>query len=206
MPPIEKYQAGILGDDHTPGVGALPVVSNADRFRMDFLPFQYRTIQNYGVMMDNIIYQGDVLARWIGSHEEGSRKTKRKFIFRRDPRDISYLWFYDPDAGEYFRIPYQNAGFPPISLWELRAVQDYLAKQGRKNVDQSLIFETYDHMLRIEESSKNKTQTRKAVATQERRRIHREQASQGKAPVEEVSLPPDIALAVIKPFDEVEDM
>lgn len=156
--------------------------------------------------MDNIVYQGDVLARWIGSHEEGSRKTKRKFIFRRDPRDISYLWFYDPDAGEYFRIPYQNAGFPPISLWELRAVQDYLAKQGRKNVDQNLIFETYDHMLRIEESSKNKTLTRKVAATQERRRIHREQASQGKAPVEEVSLPPDIALAAIKPFDEIEDM
>jgi putative transposase len=25
-------------------------------------------------------------------------RRKRKFIFRRDPRDISVIWFYDPEV------------------------------------------------------------------------------------------------------------
>lgn len=146
MTPLQKLEEGILGTDEKPGVGVRQLAMDEQRFRIDFLPMEERTIQPYGVMIDNIIYQADVLNRWIGAREEWSSKSKRKFIFRRDPRDISYVLFYDPDTNAHYRIPYRDTRYPAITLWELRAVQRHLATQGKKNVDQEQIFETYEQM------------------------------------------------------------
>jgi putative transposase len=205
MPPIRKYEEGIVGSDERPAVGKVQVCTDEERLRIDFLPMELRTIQPYGVMLDNIVYYGEVLNRWIGAKESENLRSKRKFIIRRDPRDISYVLFYDPDACRYFRLSYQNAAFPPISLWELRAVQKWLTAQGRKKVNQEEIFAAYEQMRKIEDQAK--TLTRKTRMLQERRRHHRKSQKSGDpvtvSPVPTVVDPTQVQIV---PFDEVEDI
>lgn len=205
--PLRRYREGILGDGARPGIGALPVVRDPERLRLDFLPYLRRTVQPYGVMVDNIVYYADVLQRWIGAADPENLRRKRRFVFRRDPRDVSFLWFYDPDAREYFRVPYRDTSLPPMSLWELRAVRRRLEQEGRAHVDEEAIFEAYDEMRRIEEASKGKT----AALARERRRRHRRAARDARraraapeapAPAEEPVEPE--APPEIRPFDEVE--
>ncbi len=170
IPPIKHYNDAILGSDTAPGIGELPMVDDPEKLRIDFLPFEDRTIQPIGVQLDNIFYYADVLQRWVGARDPQHERHARKFIFRRDPRDISYLLFYDPDARRYFRIPYRDPKRPSMSLWELRATQRFLANEGKKNVDEDTIFKAYERMRRIVDTSKDLTL--KARRDKERRRIH----------------------------------
>lgn len=218
--PIKRYSDGIFGDENTPGVGMLPIAADPEKLRIDFLPFEERTIQPYGVVLDYIQYHDPVLDKWIGALDPMTRKLKRKFIFRRDPRNISTLIFWDPDARRYFSIPYRDARRPAISLWELRAIQQYLAEKGKADIDEDMIFAALDEMRRIEETSRELT--RKQRMSQERRRRHRRvaphltsQESQNSAvtvPDEpEVQAPPmpaslKLDFTQLTPFDEIEPM
>lgn len=84
-----------------------------------------------------------------------------KFIFRRDPRDISKLFFWDPELKRYFKIPYSNTANPPISLWELRAIKRKL-KLNDDQIDEELIFNALKKLKNIEEkASKNKRSFKK---------------------------------------------
>jgi putative transposase len=47
-------------------------------------------------------------------------KRKRLFLIRRDPRDISVVYFFDPELNCYFEIPYRDTSRPALTLWELR--------------------------------------------------------------------------------------
>jgi putative transposase len=47
-------------------------------------------------------------------------KRKRLFLIRRDPRDISVVYFFDPELNCYFEIPYRNTSRPALTLWELK--------------------------------------------------------------------------------------
>ena len=205
MPPLQRYAEGLLGSDTTLGTGQISIVTDEESLRTDFLPIVERTIQNYGVAVDGIQYFGDVLRRWVGSADPKRKQLKRKFLFRRDPRDISFLLFYDPDAQKHFRIPYRDTSRPPISLWELRATLRYLDEQGKKNVDEAQIFRAYDEMRRIEEQSK--TLTRKTRMAQTRRR-HHEAARKKASDVESVTPPlapaDNSSFGDITPFDEIE--
>lgn len=207
--PLKRYNDGIVGDETRPGIGVLPVPADPEALRIDFLPFEKRTIQPYGVMLDNILYYAPVLDRWIGARDPTNRRVKRKFIFRRDPRDISSILFYDPDATRYFRVSYRDVTRPAISLWELRAVQHHLAAQGRKNIDEDTLFHAFSEMRRIEESAKSLT--RKQRRNQERRRHHQQAPILTKTPAADQapSAEPSndattLDLSNIKPFDEIE--
>lgn len=207
MPPITKYEQGILGDDQHPGTGYPPLPTSEEKLRIDFLPFEERTIQPYGIAMDGIFYQADVLSRWIGAKSSESARAKRKFIVRRDPRDISYILFFDPEVRQHFRIPYQNPRFPAISLWELHAVQRYLKEQGKKAENQEVIFAAFDEMRRIEGEARTQTKrTRISEAKRQQRRLALDK--QGEPMTE---LTPTVALVGldtddILPFDDVEKL
>ena len=56
---------------------------------------------------DNLFYFADCLRQWVNSidPEDNNRKRKRKFLFKRDPRDISQIWFYEPYSNTYFKVP-----------------------------------------------------------------------------------------------------
>jgi hypothetical protein len=81
-------------------------------------------------------------------------------VIRRDPRDISAVYFFDPELNCYFEIPYRDTSRPALTLWELREARTRLKQQGVTNMDEDLIFQAYRKLRAIEEEAS--TATRKA--------------------------------------------
>ena len=161
--PIQRYEEGLYGSDDIPGLGVIRMASNPDKLRIDFMPLLRRTIQTYGVVSDFIFYHDPVLDKWIGAPEPGNKRKAREFIFRYDPRDISYLFFWDPHLREYFRIPYRNTAYPRISTWELKAIKSFLKDRGIKLENEEQIFRARNEMIRIEEQSRSDTHNRRGA-------------------------------------------
>ena len=206
--PLAQYTKGILGDGTSFGAGIVEVVTDEERLRIDFLPMFEPTVQSYGIKIDHISYQSDVLRRWVGAMDPKRKRERRKFICRRDPRDISFIYFYDPDAQTYFRVPYRDLSHPAISLWELRAVRAYLRDQGRKEVDESQIFKALDEMRRIEEAAVKDT-ARAKRSDSAKRALRRKDSPQPLAPPITPAVSQDEAMPLsapggIEPYDEVE--
>lgn len=154
MPPVQKYSEGILGNDQNIGTGLPEIIEDEEKLRMCLLPSIERAIKRDGVVIDGIKYYHDVLRSWIN---ESEGKRKKMFTFRRDPRDISTIFFYDPKLKRYFPIPYRTIAFPPISLWELREVKRQFKEKRIRNYDEFKIFNAYEAMKRIENEAARKT-------------------------------------------------
>ena len=153
VPPMRQWEVGVLGDGVRKGVGLPDLPGDPERLRLDFMPFVERTVQPYGIVIDDVYYYDEVLNSWINAPDADEAKLKRSFVIRRDPRDISQVWFLDPEAKQYFPIPYRNTGHPPISLWELRAARQRLKEEGRRHVNEDALFEAAQRLRqRIEES------------------------------------------------------
>lgn len=138
MPPARKWHLGFFGSR---GVDALvsvpPRPVDQLTVQLDFMPSYRRTVQHYGVQLD-VYYYSEALRHWIGTTDPATGQA-RKFVFRRDPRDISVIWFYDPVLKQYFRVPVANQAFPAATLWEFRAAKKQAVDEGRQHIDEALI-------------------------------------------------------------------
>jgi putative transposase len=205
MSPLDKYRSGIFGGNGKPGTGLPAKIVDEAKLRLDFMPFEERSIQDYGVVMDKIHYYHDVLRRWINATEPDKPKVKRKFLFRRDPRDISVIWFYDPEISMYYQIPYRDISHPPMSIWELREAQRSI--KGRKPDEKSerAIFEALDRMRQIEDEAKGKT---KAARRAVQRRVPKIGSVIPDTLPKNQSVVDDevTSMPAILPFDEMDDM
>jgi putative transposase len=204
--PITRYQEGIFGTAERPGRGVPDRFVDETRLRLDLMPYEERTVQRYGIVLDEICYYDDVLRPWIHATDpaEPTGKRPRKFIIRRDPRDISTVYFYDPDLQCYFAIPYRNTTHPSISLWELRQVRRQLKAEGQHAVNEDLIFDAYNRLRALEDEALRDTRKARRVAQQ--RRLHARSARLAPAPS---VLTPDIPidnLDDIHPYDEIEEL
>jgi len=204
--PLQKYEEGIFGTNERPGRGMPERLLDERQLRLNFMPYTERTVQPHGIVLDEIQYYDDVLKPWIHSTNprETTGKRKRKFIVRRDPRDISRLYFYDPELKQYFEIPYRNTTHPPISVWELREVRRKLKEEGRQSVNEDLIFDAYNRLRVLEAAAVHAT--KKARREAQRRRGHSAVERPRPAPVTSL---PDGQLARaedIQPFDEIEEL
>lgn len=210
MSPIKKFEEGILGTGSELGIGLPPKIADEERLRLHLMPFVERTVQRYGIALDDIHYYHNVLGPWINAADPKNPRGKRQFIIRRDPRDISVIFFYDPEVQTHYEIPYRDNSRPPISLWELKAVKKRLADEGREDIDENLIFETYAKMRAMEEDAV------KLTKKQRRQRQRRKLNCDALAPFSACA-PPDEGVASaqgvpatvptdkIKPFDELEE-
>lgn len=172
--PLKKYEEGILGTKSTKGVGLPRRIEDEQTLLLNFLPYEERTVQDYGIRILDIYYFHDVLRIWINSTVEGRSKLKRLFVCRVDPRDISIIWFFDPQLKTYFPIPYRNTAHPAMSLWELQAVRKQLKSEGQTEVDEEMIFSALEKMRQIEKDAVEKTK-------KSRRALQRRKSSQAKA-------------------------
>jgi putative transposase len=204
--PLQKYEEGIFGTDERPGRGVPERLLDETQLRLNFMAYTERTVQPHGIVIDEIQYYDDVLKPWINSLDprETTGKRKRKFIVRRDPRDISRVYFYDPELKQYFEIPYRNTAHPPISVWELREVRRKLKDEGCQSVNEDLIFDAYNRLRVLEAAAVHAT--KKARREAQRRRGHGPVERPRPAPVPSV---PDHQLARaedIQPFEEIEEL
>ena len=141
MPPRRMWDIGVFGNGGTRGVGMQPRPSDRLTVLLDFLPSFHRTVQTDGVTLDGLRYYADALRPWIGMKDKSSGKAL-SHIFRRDPRDISSIWFFDPELKQYFKVPFADLTAPSISYWEHQQAKSALSKIGKDPSDEKSIFDS----------------------------------------------------------------
>jgi len=168
--PLKRYEEGILGTPTRAGRGLPVKVTDEHRLLLDFLPGVERHIQEFGVQIDKINYFGDELRPHVVVPDPDRPGQRRKYLFRRDPRDISVIYFFDPNTHLYCPIPYRNPAYPPISVWELREARRILREHHQGQIDEEAIFQAVQRMRGIQETAvATTTKMRRSVA---RRRVH----------------------------------
>ncbi|MFX4235378.1 Mu transposase C-terminal domain-containing protein [Aliarcobacter butzleri] len=204
MTPEKKLEIGIFGDEYELGKGLPEKIEDEDYFKTSLLPSVERTIQQSGISIDNIHYYHDVLRKWIKSKDD--KGSAKKFIFKIDPRDISTIWFYDPNIKDYFPIPYRNISYPPISRWEFRSIKQFLATKNINNIDETTIFKAYETMKKIQEESTTKTVRKQQEAKKtHKRKITSSNSTQVKEKKQNaIDISMDDLFKDIKPFNEIE--
>lgn len=178
VPPIQRWNDGIKGLNGFTGIGEMPMPVDSRDLRLDFLPSTERTVGKYGIKWSKIHYYSDILDRWI-NEKKGGKSVKH--ILRRDPHDISKIYFFDPELEKYFDVPYSNIAHPSIDQWELQQAQVFLAKRGLKKSgqDEDAIFEGIRKMREIEIISRAET----AKASRVKRRNAEKKRLQKPSPV-----------------------
>lgn len=172
MSPLAKWREGLLGTKGKPGRGLPARRLDEELLRINFMPFFERTVQNYGVLIDDVHYYHDVLRPWINAAHPEFKKHRRKFRFHRDPRDISVLYFFDEIAKRYFAIPYRDTSLPPVSIWELREAHRRADERGIPHESEKAVFALINEQRQIEAEAAEKTKA--ARRAQQRRTQHAE--------------------------------
>ncbi|MCF6437766.1 Mu transposase C-terminal domain-containing protein [Pseudoalteromonas sp. MMG022] len=203
MAPLARYKQGILGDSEMPGRGLPAKIIDEEKLKLDLMPFEMRTIQDYGIVVDKIYYYHDVLRPWINAIDPQDTKRKRKFMVRRDPRDISLIWFFDPELKSYYQIPYRDTSHPAISIWELREALKRVEESGGK-INEHTIFEAYERMRELEQEAVNKTKA--AKRSRQRRKNHTQAEKPNPMPAVQEQ-PGELAISTldIEPFDDMDE-
>jgi putative transposase len=161
LPPLRRWEEGVYGTSDQPGTGLPPLVQDPAKLRLDFMPRITRTIQNYGVLIDGTHYWHPIFRRWALATNPGGH-GRREFVFRRDPRNDAYIYFFDPALRQYIEIPRQNKDRPPMSIWERRALNKQLIREGRSHVDDGAIYRAFEKQRKLQEEAKERTRKRRA--------------------------------------------
>jgi putative transposase len=154
MSPEQLWEKGIFGEESS--VGLLPKPADSMSVTIDFLPIFHRTIQKNGVNIEGLNYYDHLLRSKINMLDEGTNK-KKKFIFKRDPRDIKYVWFYDDHLQEYFKINVADQNMPNMTLWEYELIKKRLYENGVTQINTEQIIEAHEELHKQIEDSTKKT-------------------------------------------------
>ena len=224
--PYERWQEGILGGPDGSGIGQPTRYTDELQVRLDFMPFVERTIQQYGVLIDHFYYYADVLRPYINSVEEGAsnQRSRRKFVFKLDPRDLSRVHFLDPVTHQYHLIPLTKMGQDPMSTWRKREAERRIREglPSGERLTQERIFEALDHMNAIEAGAVAAQRAGTKMTKKQHRLLQALPATtatvfiqKGKTihnvvhapPVLEPEVPTALPLAPpsIQPFDDIDD-
>lgn len=159
LSPEQLWEDGVFGEDAP--VGLMPKPTDSLSVTIDFLPLFKRTIQKNGVNIDGINYYDHLLRSKINMlDEDGKRK---RFIFKRDPRNIKFIWFYDDSIKEYFKIPAADQSMPNMTLWELESIKTHLRESGSRQINNAEILEAHEELHRqIEDATKKSKKARRA--------------------------------------------
>jgi putative transposase len=164
--PLTKWREGILGTREKIGRGLPPIRTDAEKVRIDFMPYVDRTIQDYGVAIDGIHYFHDILRPWVNARDTKNSRQTRQFRFRYDPSDMSVLYFFDPDLKRYFPIPYRDMSLPAASIWEIRAAKKMARDTGMEKYRERDLFALIARQREIEASAATKTKAARRAEQQ----------------------------------------
>ncbi len=154
--PLQRYRFGIEEDENNPQVGTLPsLIEDEEQIKISLLPTFFRTVQRNGITLDDITYYADTLRQFIKRKGDDGKPLKLKI--KRDPRDISKIYVYDPKLESYLVVPYARIYAPAMNIWELKAIKRYLRDNKIKHYDESDIFRAYEKLEAIEADAKKAT-------------------------------------------------
>jgi putative transposase len=160
--PAEKWRQGIFGTKDNVGIGYPQIPADPTSLTIDFFPTIERTIQKNGVTIDGINYFDPVLKGKIRGLERmqlesDKNSSNKKYIFKRDPRNISQIWFYDDYQQEYYLIPLANPEIPKMSLFELHMIKKEIETSRNQVLNEYNIIQGYKELYQHIESSIKKT-------------------------------------------------
>jgi putative transposase len=118
------------------------LVTDPERFVIDFLPAETRRVARNGFQINRIRYWDPLLARLF--------PPRTRVLVRHDPRDLSKVYVPSPSNAEYLPIPYADLRRPPITLAELNRARTMLSAKGTSRPSEDLIFKTTEAQRRIE--------------------------------------------------------
>jgi len=160
MSPKRLWDIGIF-EGEAP-IGLLPKPSDPLSVTLDFLPIYERSIQKNGVTIEGLNYYAHLLRNKIHAKDEVTGK-KKKFIFKRDPRNIKYIWFYDESLHKYFKIPVADQAMPDMTLWEFNLIKKRLREKNVHHIDMYKILDAYEELHKqIDESVHKSKKARRA--------------------------------------------
>lgn len=171
MPPEKKWNIGIFGNQEIDGRGIPSLPSNRFNMMLDFLPKFERTVQRYGISINKLTYYSDVLRPWVNAKHPTHKNKKREFICRRDPRDISVIWFYDPNLKQYFKIPFADQALPSMSIWEYNLAKEKNRKEGIKEINEYSILSAINELR--EQVAESAAKTKKARRMNQKIKEHK---------------------------------
>lgn len=200
--PLRQWERGVFGDK---GCGLAPRPTDERRVRLDFMPSFARHVRPGGVSIDGLAYYGETLRSWVGATDPRNPKDKRQFVFRRDPRDISRVWFFDPDASDYYEIPFANRSMPRMSFWEYRAARKVAREKGMATTDEHQVALAMERLRKDADDAARATKS--ARRTKQRRKHHQRvaapPAASAAASDTAMSSTEDELLETVEPFEEV---
>jgi putative transposase len=206
--PLRQWEIGILGNSEVQGIGIPDKTADRHTLLLDFLPSFRRTVQTFGVTIDDMTYYSEALRPWINKTDQETGK-KTYLVFRRDPRDISYIYFFDPDLQLYYKVPFADQSLPAMSIWEYRQVKQKLKLEGKASVNNHQLLEAITELRNMAEKSMNNT---KKVRRQfQRRKEHEKKVSPASPLPDQATKPaspsitsmPNMVYGDIEPFGEV---
>lgn len=170
MTPEEKFMEGIFGLGDKPATGLPSIVKDSLMLRASLLPSFMRTVQTDGITIDYITYFSDILREWIRPRARSKiAKPDQMFLCRRDPRDLSKIYFYDPKLKTYFEVPYRDTKNPKIDLTELRhAIASIKQEQGistSKSIEEHDIFKSHNRLKQIASNAIEQTKSARRKAS-----------------------------------------
>jgi putative transposase len=163
MTPLSKLKEGFMGTEDEFGQGLPEMILDEERLRLDLLPVYERTVQRYGIELDGIAYYHPLLSKWIKQKNPEAINTGGKYIVKRDPRDISKIYFLDPHLNDYLEIPCRNRAISFMTLWELKEIQAKIREKGQKTVDEDAILEAREELQAMEARAKKKTKKQRRM-------------------------------------------
>lgn len=179
--PYECYQQAVIGSPGKPGTGPQPRLQDPKQVTIDFMPFEMRSIQRFGVRIDYLDYYAEVLRPFIHNHEFSGKASGAKYIFKRDPRNISVIYFLHPTTKQYHDIPLGDMKGGRFSLWEHREVvrRELERNPDRQQLTSAKLVRGHSQLREIEEKAVRKT----GKVTKAARRIRQATEHQKKSEV-----------------------
>lgn len=166
--PLLKWKQGIFEGDRFPPTGLPDRPGDPMSLRISLMPFERRVIRNSIVTVLNHEYHHGRLTLISDAVNLDKSLEERKFEVRYDPRNISKVWLYDEDSGNYLELGFADLRLRPISLWEDRSLRKRRGDQSEQFKDQR-----YESKLRREEmkeTAAKKTKQQRLDAEKEKRR------------------------------------
>lgn len=119
-------------------------------------------------------YYAEALRPWINA-EDSKTGRKQELVFRRDPRDISAIWFFDPTLKQYFQIPLADQALPAMSIWEYQYAREKLKREGAASVNEHQVLRAITELRTLVEEATERT--KKARRQAQRRKEHEKNVS-----------------------------
>ncbi|ORE89470.1 transposon transposition protein B [Oceanococcus atlanticus] len=169
--PFAVHQELLLGAENTVGRGIPDVPQNAQRMLCDFLPIEYRTVQQYGVQIMNVRFYGPEIERFVG--QRNPHTDDGRYIIRLDRRKASPVYLYDHEQRDYIELHFANLGRSNCSWWEIEEANRRLREQGLRDYDEDAVFRAMEDMERRKARSQKKT---KQARKEQQKKVARAQS------------------------------